>query len=58
MSNRPRDAIKWDQTIQVSVSSETKEKVRFLANQSDKSLSNVARELLILGLERELSQDD
>ena len=58
MSNRPRDAIKWDQTIQVSVSSETKEKVRFLANQSDKSLSNVARELLILGLERELAQDD
>jgi predicted transcriptional regulator len=58
MSNRPRDAIKWDQTIQVSVSSETKDKVRFLANQSDKSLSNVARELLILGLERELSQDD
>ena len=58
MSNRPRDAIKWDQTIQVSVSSETKDKIRFLANQSDKSLSNVARELLILGLERELSQDD
>jgi predicted transcriptional regulator len=58
MSNRPRDAIKWDQTIQVSVSSETKDKIRFLANQSDKSLSNVARELLILGLERELAQDD
>ena len=58
MSNRPRDAIKWDQTIQVSVSGETKDKIRFLANQSDKSLSNVARELLILGLERELAQDD
>ena len=58
MSNRPRDAVKWDQTIQVSVSSETKDKIRFLANQSDKSLSNVARELLILGLERELAQDD
>ena len=58
MSNRPRDAIKWDQTIQVSVSSETKEKVRFLANQSDKSLSNVARELLILGLEKELAQGE
>ena len=58
MSNRPRNAVKWDQTIQVSVSSETKDKIRFLANQSDKSLSNVARELLILGLERELVQDD
>lgn len=58
MSNRPRNAVKWDQTIQVSVSSETKDKIRFLANQSDKSLSNVARELLILGLERELAQDD
>ncbi len=58
MSNRPRDSVKWDQTIQVSVSSETKDKIRFLANQSDKSLSNVARELLNLGLERELAQDD
>lgn len=58
MSNRPRNAVKWDQTIQVSVSSETKDKIRFLANQSDKSLSNVARELLLQGLERELSQDE
>lgn len=58
MSNRPRDAIKWDQTIQVSVSGETKDKIRFLASQSNKSLSNVARELLVLGLEKELSQGE
>ena len=58
MSNRPRDAIKWDQTIQVSVSGETKDKIRFLATESNRSLSNVARELLVLGLERELAQDD
>ena len=58
MSNRPRDSVKWDQTIQVSVSGETKDKIRFLATESDRSLSNVARELLILGLEKELAQGD
>tara|TARA_R100000315_G_C5215190_1_gene128390 strand:- start:685 stop:861 length:177 start_codon:yes stop_codon:yes gene_type:complete len=58
MSNRPRNAVKWSETIQVSVSNETKNQVVDIASTKGKSLSNVARELLILGLERELSQDD
>ena len=58
MANRPRDVEKWSQTIQVSVSPETKNKIRILAIKADKSLSNVARELLLQGLERELSQDE
>ena len=55
MPNRPRDSIKWDQTIQVSRSSSTKDQIKELATGSDKSLSSVARELIILGLEKELS---
>jgi hypothetical protein len=58
MVNRPRDVEKWSQTLQVSVSPETKNKIRILAIKANKSLSNVARELLLQGLEQELSQDD
>jgi predicted DNA-binding protein len=57
MSNRPRDSVKWSETIQVSVSTETKEKVATLATTKGKSQSSVARELILLGLEKELSLD-
>ena len=58
MSNRPRNAVKWSETIQVSVSNKTKNQVADIASTKGKSLSNVARELLILGLEKELAQGE
>lgn len=58
MSNRPRDSIKWSETIQVSVSTETKETVAGLATKEGKSQSSVARELIEQALEKAPSLSD
>ena len=58
MSNRPRDSIKWSETIQVSVSTEIKETVAGLATKEGKSQSSVARELIEQALEKVPSLSD
>ena len=57
MVNRPRDSIKWNEILQVSVTTEMKNQIIELANGSGTSQSSIARELIALGLERELSLD-
>ena len=55
MVNRPRDSIKWNEILQVSVTTEMKDQIIELANEAGTSQSSIARELIALGLERELS---
>tara|TARA_Y100001963_G_scaffold147015_1_gene222746 strand:+ start:1546 stop:1722 length:177 start_codon:yes stop_codon:yes gene_type:complete len=55
MVNRPRDSIKWNEILQVSVTTEMKDQIIELANEAGTSQSCVARELIALGLEKELS---
>jgi len=55
MVNRPRDSIKWNEILQVSVTTEMKNQIVELANEAGTSQSSIARELIALGLEKELS---
>ncbi len=55
MVNRPRDSIKWNEILQVSVTTEMKNQIIELATEAGTSQSSVARELIALGLEKELS---
>ena len=57
MVNRPRDSIKWNEILQVSVTTEMKNQIVELANEAGTSQSSIARELIALGLEKELSLD-
>ena len=57
MVNRPRDSIKWNEILQVSVTTEMKDQIIELANEAGTSQSSIARELIALGLEKELFLD-
>ena len=46
MSNRPRDAIKWNRPIQAMVSEETQAKLKILSKKADTTVSGLCREIL------------
>ena len=46
MSNRPRDAIKWDKPVQVMVSEETQSKLKVLSRKAETTISGLCREIL------------
>ena len=46
MSNRPRDAIKWNRPIQAMVSEETQTKLKVLSRQAGTTISGLCREIL------------
>ena len=46
MSNRPRDAIKWDRPVQVMVSEETQSKLKMLSRKAETTISGLCREIL------------
>ena len=46
MSNRPRNAIKWDRPVQVMVSEETQSKLKVLSRKAETTISGLCREIL------------
>ena len=46
MSNRPRDAIKWDKPVQAMVSEETQAKLKILSKEAGTTVSGLCREIL------------
>ena len=46
MSNRPRDAIKWDRPVQVMVSDYTANKLKALSQEKRTTMSGLCREIL------------
>ena len=46
MSNRPRDAIKWDKPVQVMESEETQSKLKVLSRKAETTISGLCREIL------------
>ena len=46
MSNRPRDAIKWNKPIQAMVSEETQAKLKILSKEAGTTVSGLCREIL------------